>query len=105
MEDRTVLTTALLDKLQALPISSVIYFTPNGVTINGKELDNDQILNFKESCIALKDNFARKIINEQIKYLAINIGIHNALSLDTIFFAKSALWNLQQQDELLDKIV
>ena len=105
LEDRTALTTVLLDKLQALPLQSTIIVTPNGLIINGKELDVDQVINFRESCVALKENYARKVITEQVKYLAINIGVHNGLTNEQILFSKSALWNLQQIDNLLDQIV
>jgi hypothetical protein len=105
LEDRTALTTALLDKLQALPLSNTFIVGQGKVIINGKELETEQAISFVESCNALKDNYARKIIHEQIKYLAINLGIHNCLSLDTMMFAKAALWCLQQQEELLEKII
>ena len=105
MEDRTAIVTVLLDKLQALPLQNSIVVGNGSIIINGKELDTEQMINFTESCNALKDNYARKIIHEQIRYLAINLGIHNCLSLDTLMFAKAALWNLQNEQELLDKIV
>lgn len=105
LEDRTALTTVLLDKLQALPITNSIVVDHNGITINGKILEPDQAIMFSESCNALKDNYARKVIHEQVKYLAINMGIHNAVALDTLFFAKSSLWNLEQEEKLLAQIL
>lgn len=78
--------------------------TQDGITLNGKLLDREQAINFKESCVVLKDNFARKVLNEQVRFLAVNLGINVALSVDTILFAKAALWILQQEDDLLDKI-
>ena len=105
MEDRNALTTVLLDRLHSLPLSSTFVINSEGITINGRKLDTEQAINFTESCNALKDNYARKILNEQIRYLAINLGIHNCLSLDTMFFAKAALWNMQQMEELIDNVV
>ena len=105
LEDRTALITVLLDKLAVLPINNALVVNHKGVVINGKALEPDQALMFVDSCRALKDNFAHQIIREQMKFLAINLGIHNATSLDTMYFAKAALWNLQQEDELLDKII
>lgn len=103
-EDRIALTTALLDKLVALPLGNSIVVNPNGVIINGKPLDQEQYLNFKESCTILEGNFARQVIQQQIRYLAINLGINVALSLDTIMFAKAALWCIEQEQLLLEKI-
>lgn len=105
LEDRAALTTALFDKLKTLPLEDAIIIEPNKITISGKELDIDQIINFKDSCIALKDNFARKVLHEQIRYLATNLGIYKAATLEDIIFYKAALWNLNQQELLLEKII
>lgn len=105
LEDRTALTTALLNKLVALPISNMIVFTPKGVMINNRELEVEQAVNFRMSVLALKDNNARKIIHEQIKYLAINTGVHNGLNQDSIMFSKAALWCLQEEEKLLEQVV
>ncbi|MEI6532492.1 MAG: hypothetical protein WCO06_01490 [Candidatus Roizmanbacteria bacterium] len=104
LEDRVALTTVLLDKLQALPLESTFIIDSKGISVNGKVLEPEQVINFTESCAALKDNFARKVINEQIRYLSVNMGIHNSLSIDTLMFAKAALWCLSQEEELLSKI-
>ncbi len=105
MEDRLALTTALLDKLGALPIGDIVHFTESGVIINGKELDQDQALSFREACVALKDNYARNVINEQIRYQAIDLGINKAVALDTLFFSKAALWCLNEENILIEKLV
>ena len=105
LEDRLALTTAILDSLSVLPIDDAIVINPNGIKINGKALDTDQMIQFSESCRALKDNKARQIINEQVKFLAINMGVHNAVTMEMMYFAKAALWNIQQQEAILDKIV
>ncbi len=104
LEDRTALTTALLKKLNALPLHSTIILTQQGIMLNGKMLDTEQTINFKESCRQLQDNFAYKVIHEQTRYLAIKLGINIAVSLDTLMFAKAAIWILEQKDELLEKI-
>ena len=104
-EDRLALTTAILNSLSVLPIDDAIVISPDGIKINGKSLDIEQIVQFTESCKALKDNKARQIITEQVKFLAINMGVHQALSMDMMMFSKSALWNIQQIETLLDKIV
>lgn len=104
IEDRTALTTALLDKLNALPIGDIIYFTQNGLMIDGKELDAEQTNAFKETCSALKDNFARKVIHEQIRHKATEMGIHQAISIETLYFSKVALWIMNEYEILLQKL-
>ncbi len=104
IEDRTALTTALLDKLNALPIGDIIYFTQNGLMIDGKELDAEQTNAFKETCSALKDNFARKVIHEQIRHKATEAGIHKSQSIEELMFYKAAIWCLNEENILIQQL-
>ena len=105
LEDRTSLITAILQKLVALPLNESIVIGQSSVTINGKEMDVEQGMAFREACVSLKDNFARKIIKEELKYLAIVYGIHKATTLDQSYFAKAALWLLDEEEKILDKLI
>lgn len=105
LEDRTALVTVLLDKLVALPITDAIKITPEGVKIGDRLLEIEQAISFREGCVAMVDNQARKVIREQIKYMAINMGVHMSLNLEQIYFAKAALWVMAEEDKLLEKIV
>jgi hypothetical protein len=105
LENRIALTTALLDKLNALPIGELIHFTETGLMLNGKELEEDQVLNFREACVALKENYARKVIFEQVRYKAIDLGINKALSNDTLYFSKAAIWSLNEIEVLIQKLL
>lgn len=77
----------------------------NNIHINGKELDTDQLIAFRDSCIALQDNYAFKALTDQIRYLASNLGMYKAISLDEIFFYKAALWIINQYNVLLEKVI
>lgn len=105
LEDRVALTTALLSNLSALPLNNAIVIDPHGVEINGKRLSPDDKIAFIESCALLKNNFARKVLHEQVRYLAINLGVHIGQNTDMIMFSKAALWCLEQEEKLLEKIV
>lgn len=105
LEDRTAIITVLLSKLQTLPLDNTFIVENGKVIINGKELEVEQVIVFRDSCISLKDNFAFKIINDQIRYLATNLGVYKSRTQDELLFYKAALWNLQQYSELLDKVV
>ncbi len=104
-EDRIALTSVLMDKVGVLPIDNVIATTPQGVMIRGKLLDKESYIGFKESCVALSENVARKVVNEQVRYLAIVEGIHKGLSPDQILFAKTAIWNMQMVDKVIEEVV
>ena len=105
LEDRTALVTELLDKMNALPLSDVIVIGQGTVSIQGRDLDTEQIIAFRENCIALKDNPAEKLINEQIRYLAQNLGVYKAQGINDMYFYKAALWILDQKQAILDKII
>jgi len=103
-EDRTALITALLVKLNAPPIGEMIHFTQNGLMINGKMLDTDGTISFTKACTALKDNYARKVIHEQVRYKAIDLGIDKGTTIDTIMFSKAALWVLNELEILTHRL-
>lgn len=104
-EDRIALTTALLDKLVVLPIGDMIVFTENGISINGKELDLEQSMSFREGCVSLKENFARKVLNEQIRFKAIEMGVHKSQTIDELMFSKAAIWVINEEEILLQKLL
>lgn len=105
MEDRNALVVVLLNRLNTLPLNESIVFGQNSIKINGKDLDIEQMISFKESCVVLKDNWARKVLTEQIKYLAVNMGIYKSVDMNELFFAKAALWCIAEENKLLDLIV
>lgn len=105
LAERNALLTAILDKLQALPLQNAILIGADSITINGKQLDAEQYISFTTSAQVLKDNYAFKVFSEEIRYLAINIGVLKSLTFDELYFAKAALFNLDQFQKLLDKII
>lgn len=104
IEDRVALVTILLDKLGAFPIGEMVQVSLNGIAINGKELDGDQVLNFRESASLLKENFARKVINEQLKFKAMEMGIHKSTTIEQLLFAKAVIWFINEENILLHSL-
>jgi hypothetical protein len=101
-EQKASVLSALLNNLGALPIQDIISVDAVGaIKIYGKNLEPEQFISFREGVIALKESPARKLINDQIKFLAINLGIHNGLNTETIVFSKAALWLIQEEEKLL----
>lgn len=105
LEDRSALTSVLMEKIGALPVEETITISPQGIHVNGRLLSQDQNLSFKEGCVSLSSNQARKLIRNQIKYLAIEEGIHKGLSTESILFSKAALWLLEVEDKIIVEIV
>ncbi len=104
-QQRTKILNELLKNIGSLPLGSTISFDSRGtIYLNGKNLDPEQSIAFRESCVALKNSYARTILREQLKFLAIRQGIHEAINDEQILFAKAALWYMHQEDELLERI-
>lgn len=101
-EQKAFVTSALLDNLVAFPIRDIISFDENGTfKINGRILDTDQKIMFRESAVGMKNSFARKIIHDQMIFRAINVGLHKAINMDSIIFSQAALWVIQEEEKLL----
>lgn len=88
-----------------LPLNDSIVISQNSIVINGKKLDVEQMISFKESCVALRDNVARKVLNEQVRYLATNMGVYKAVSTEELYFSKAALWSIAEENKLLEQII
>lgn len=104
-EDRGALLVAVLDKVHALPIQNAIVISPQGIMIQGKPITQEQAINLQQSCLALNDNQAFKVIHEQVRHLAVVEGVYKGLTPEQILFSKAALWVLEQQVVLIEKIV
>lgn len=105
-ESKSKVMAALLDNVGALPLRSTIIFDNQGtILLNGKPLELEQAISFRESARIMQDSFARKLINEQLKYLAIQYGVHNGLTPDMIIFSKAALWMIDEENKLLNQII
>lgn len=105
-EQKAFVTSALLDNLVAFPIRDVIQTDNTGtLLINGKSLTVEGAVAIRESAQALRNSFTRRVINEQITFRAINLGIHNGINTDAIIFSKAALWVIQEEEKLLSTFI
>lgn len=104
-EQKTRLMSALLENMQAIPIRDTVQFTQNNTLIvDGRKLDIEQAMVFNDSVNGLKNSYARKVINAQLTYKAIQIGLHQGLNTEQIQFSKAILWVLQETDNLITAI-
>ena len=104
-EDRVRLMTVIIDKLNYYPISSILEFDNLGaVYVNGKKLEMNQAMLLKNGLDALQNNFADKLVDDQLTYEAIKLGIHNGINTDAIMFSKAVLWVIQERRKLLAQL-
>ncbi len=104
-DHKTRIMSVLLDNLHAIPVNSIMQFNRDGtMLINGRSFDYEQAMAFREGVIVLKNSNARKIINDQLTYEAINLGIHQGLTPEQIQFSKAVLWIIQEEQKLIDSV-
>lgn len=104
IEDKIALTNAVLDKLHALPLRKSFVIDGNKIVLNGKILDQQETISFKEGVEVLRDNQAHKLFNEQLRYLAMN-HVFSAISpVETLNFSTAALWVLEQEAKLYESL-
>lgn len=102
IQDSATLSRIVLDKLRGLPLKDMIQADGFGnVLINGKPVDQELLANLRESARGALVNQAFLLIQEQVAFNAIKVGIHTAQDYAQLFFARSAIWWGQQQMELL----
>ena len=89
-EDKLALLTAILEKINALPLRQTILAEGTSIKLNGKALSKEQIINLKTNVMALKDNPAHQLFKDQLTYLALNLGIVKSVGIDELFFCKAA---------------
>jgi hypothetical protein len=72
--------------------------------IKGREMTDEEHKNFTISLKGYKDNYVRNVIKDQLKWLAINQGIHQCQTTEQLVFAKAALWLIQKEEELINSL-
>lgn len=104
-EERQLLTTALLDKLGALPLRARIVVDDAGqIFVDGRQMTLETARQMHTGAKAMLNNFARRIVREQITYMAVTKGVHENVSPEQGLFAKAALWSFQEEDDLYAKL-
>lgn len=71
------------------------------IFVQGEPLDNERLTHFRAALRNHEDNYARTVIRDQLKWLAINQGIHQCQTDSQLIFAKAALWLIDQEERLI----
>jgi hypothetical protein len=102
VEEKSKLTTALINKLSALPIDVIIRVDEqNRVLLNGEPLDMEKTILLREAATSALNNKALNLVQQQINFMAINHGVHQAVNNEQVLFSKAALWINQEEIKLL----
>lgn len=101
IEDRSLCTSALLEGLNALPLGAILTYSEQGnLLINNIPIDVEKARQLRESAKVLLSSQARALVKEQVTYAAIEMGVHKAVNVEQTLFLKSALWYIQQEEQL-----
>lgn len=103
--DKTVLVNAMLDKMNAVPMRSLIAKDPTGnIYVMGKQLSADETIKLRENATMLLESNARKLIQDQVRFAAIDQGFLKSDDPTAALFFKAALLYAQEEDAVLEKI-
>lgn len=72
--------------------------------VNGKKLDSDQAIALRESAENMQHSFANNLIDQQLTFEAMKLGVYKGNDTDMIIFSKAALWYIQEKKKLLTTI-
>lgn len=102
VEDRNLLTAAILNTLQALPLHAILEQDESGAMIvQGKPLDVEKGRQLRDGAAAALRNPALLLIREQITYTAfVGASITSKIPEDLLFY-RAALWWGQETEKLL----
>lgn len=99
---RNKLITCILDKLYVLPLKEIIVRDEQGTfLVSGKPLELEKLMILRESARSALQSVALKLINEQVLFNAVTIGVHRVEKPEQLMFSRAAIWWGQQQDSLL----
>lgn len=96
LEERVELSTAILDTLSALPLRAIIEDSEQGILINGKLADLETLKVLRDSAHQALANKALDFIGQQVEFIAVQRGVHQATKPEDLYFYRAALWFSQQ---------
>lgn len=103
-KDHTRLLGILNKNMGLFPIADVIVLRQDGATcVNGRELDMDELIKFRQGISAIRDNWAFKLIMDQVLFEAVKHGVHYGDTPEKIMFSKSATYFCSKFAEVLAK--
>lgn len=103
LQERNLLTGAILDSLGALPLRDILYADTDSqeLMVSGKPLDFEMARGLRESALAVLNNKAFNLIREQVAFEAQNLAVRKVTTVEELIFARAALWWGEQVIEKL----
>ena len=92
LEARTILTNAVLDKLQARNLHAIINSDENGILVNGERIEYERAILLRESAKGALNNQARQLVRESVMALATTRGVLEGDTPEKLYFYRAAIW-------------
>jgi len=100
--DRSLLISAILKKVAALPLSDILYCNDKGILfVNGRKVDAAETIQLRESALKVLEAKAFRLIREQVVYTTFVQAAHKSMTPEDLIFGKAALWWGNKEDEYL----
>ena len=105
VEERSILIQNLIKSIGILPTSDIIEFDKVGnIYVNKQKLEIEQAMALRDSASTLYNSYARKLIKEQLKFLAIKTGVYEGVNTEQILFSKAMLYLIQEEENIITKL-
>lgn len=99
-----VLTGAIAG-ISGVPLTASISVESDGsIMIHGKKLSALDMQALRESADGALNSYARSVVRDHVRFVAINNGFLKNDNLDTQVFYKAALWFSQEEDRVLSAL-
>lgn len=104
-ETKQLLTASLLTSLHVLPVRDIITHDETGkLFVGGRPLNFETAQALHKAAIAMRSNFARTFVEDQVRWHAVQMGVHQNNTPEQGLYAKAALWVLQELDALYKEL-
>jgi hypothetical protein len=95
------IASKMLGKFGVLPIQSIISFSGQTLLVNGKKADQELATQLIEGAKVLLNSKTRRFVQDRVRFIAADMALNKALSFEQIFFARAAMWYMEQENALL----
>ena len=102
IEERTMLIGAILDRLEAVPLSNIITVREGdgAMIVNGKVIDHEAAVQLRAGARAALNNVTRKMVHEQVAVVAGTRGVVQGTTPEKLYFYRAALWCLRTEEQI-----
>lgn len=102
IENRNILVTVLLGELNFLPHRAIIELDQQArIIVDGVPLEVEQAIAVHEGAKALLNSPVYRLVQNQVAFQAVTIGIHTGDTIEKSYWARVALWWGLEQEKLI----